>query len=172
MRLDSRTGLRGLWIDADTGARIPFVVWGDTETGEYEAWRATPDGRALAEPKQKIKGRARLRFVPAAPTCKREVPPSLCGGTPVPDRTPRGGGSRLSPLAVQECEVRACHRPAAWVVQDWRQVEPERGGDGCFYDRAVLLVRHYFCDWHYRPPVETSRRGVENEIDVQVARPQ
>jgi hypothetical protein len=51
-------------------------------------------------------------------------------------------------------------------------VEPEQGEDGRLYDCGVLLRRHVYCNRCYRNPTEISLRGVESEVDIQVARPQ
>lgn len=55
---------RGTLVNADTLERIPFAYWADTESGEWKAWAATPDGRHQLLPRRSIQGRCRLVFVP------------------------------------------------------------------------------------------------------------
>lgn len=48
MRIDSRSKdkPRGVVVD-ENGKRIPFVIWCDFDTGDFEAYKSTPDGRYL-----------------------------------------------------------------------------------------------------------------------------
>ena len=48
MIVHHKSGCKGVLVDRGTGRRIPFATWFDAETGEYEAIRATPDGRHYA----------------------------------------------------------------------------------------------------------------------------
>jgi len=69
MILDSKSGIRGVLVDESTGQRIAFARKANLETGEWEAWQATPDGKEIwhdADGKPVLlKGRCRLKFIPA-----------------------------------------------------------------------------------------------------------
>lgn len=186
MRLDSRSGLRGLLINRDTRQPIRWVRWAeipeDPEApGEFEAFLTEPQAyRARGLPLSDIlyRGRARLRFIPAAPrfgprpTSARELYESL-------DDARRSLVRRLEPPAVlipgvvpiHECEVATCHQPAWWLVSDEREIEPQRDAEGREHERAVTVAAHYFCDRHFRLPTVVSRRGVESEVETET-RPQ
>ncbi len=76
MKLDSRQGARGILVDDATGCRIPFAIWADFETGYYEAFRATPDGKEKANPLQRYRGRAeKLKLLPLPPMDTKPVDP-------------------------------------------------------------------------------------------------
>jgi|SRR6516165_733170 len=169
MILDARSGLRGRFLNLDTQEWVRFVRWYDDETGEYEAFALAEDGRQMANPPRILRCRARLRFFPDA---GRVSPPSWGGPPARLCSRGRGRGTPLPPLNFEECEVRGCHQKARWAVNDWQQVEPEQGEDGRLYDCGVLLRRHVYCNRCYRNPTEISLRGVESEVDIQVARPQ
>ena len=170
MILDSNSGLRGKVIDETTGLRIPFVIWCNTETGEYEALEATPDGSRPVRPNKRYRGQAKLRFVPdevltaiAAVTPKAECPPVPPEVLEKARRIPVG--------SLDLCEEPGCYRRATWKTGDEQQIEPETGADGQKYERGVIIEKHFYCDRHYRLPVSSSVRGVESEIEV-AARPQ
>ena len=74
-KLDSKGGLRGILVNAQTMQRIPFARWANLETGEYEAFYAGPDGKAFLDSlglplypddqgkPRTVRGRAQLRFI-------------------------------------------------------------------------------------------------------------
>lgn len=43
MILDARSGLRGIFVRLDNNQPVRWVVWYDTETTEFEAYRTDPD---------------------------------------------------------------------------------------------------------------------------------
>ena len=166
MILDAKSGLRGILVNAETGQRIPFARWANTETGEWEALAATPDGKSILQPKRIVRGKCRLRFVPSA---------GFVAPRPtVPEDPPLAAGETKRVLAIpgRECEERFCHREAVWLTGDEEELEPQIGTDGRGYERGRVVRIHRYCNEHYRPPVHTSRRGVESEIEITTARPQ
>lgn len=162
MRLDAKSGLRGVLVNGDTGQPIRFARWADLDTGAYEAFAVGPDGQ-MAWPPRVVRGQARLTFIPAA-----SAKPSACSATPPLSPTK---AIRVLALPDRECEERGCHRLADWRVGHEQLVEPEIGPDGKAYERGVITAVHYYCSWHYRAPLSTSQRGVESEVPVRV-RPQ
>ncbi len=182
MRLDSRSGLRGLLMNRDTGERIRFVRWAEIpddpeQPGEFEAFRCEPEAyKALGLPLTDIiyRGKARLRFIPAAP----RIP-----GKPTSERDLAGSldeaRARLQckPLLIdpnnpRECDEPKCHRLALWIVSDEQEIEPQADGKGALGERAVMLGGRFYCNYHYRQPTFTSVRGVTNEVPIEEARPQ
>jgi hypothetical protein len=180
MRLDAKSGVRGLLVNVETGALIRFTLWAEIpddprQPGEYEAWRWPPDEcrRRYAAGEQReslvVRGRCRLRFVPAAPLFapRPSAREDLAGSL---DEARRRVDRRLLVLGT-ECSEPLCHRPATWAVS-WEQlIEPERDADGNLHERAVCVRRVAYCEAHYRPPRQRSLRGVESEVPV-LARPQ
>lgn len=85
MRVHADSGAAGILVDLGTGRRIPFAVWFDTETGDYEAHEATADGRSMlaaedcVTPLGTFRGRAvgQLKLVPMENA-------KLLGATPTP----------------------------------------------------------------------------------------
>lgn len=183
MRLSAQDGLRGRFRRADNKQPLRFVRWYETETGEWEAFRCDPDiAKARGIPLRSIlyRGRSRLEFIQAAPLASK---PSGRAASATPLDEIRAAILKGGELHVQaivwlpgekppECEGAKCHRRAEWSVAVEQIVEPERGSDGRFYERAVLIDAHNFCSWCYRPPRQISQRGVETELDNIVARPQ
>lgn len=182
MRLDSRSGLRGLVIDLDTGRPVSLlVIWADIpedprQQGEYEAWRRDPDlarrnGATVPELLAlKYRGRARMQFVPAAPVFRpraseaRDLTGSLAEARSRVDQ-------RLLVLA-EECAEPRCHKLAEYRVC-WEQlIEPHTDADGRKHERAVVTRVLSWCSAHYRQPVRTNLRGVQSEVPVEVGRPQ
>ena len=110
MRLDSRTGIRGLVFDLDTGQPIRWVRWADTETGEYEAFRSDPAAaKRLGTPLARLvyRGRARLKFVPTHPAAKETAPGS--GRATTPQTTARPGkAERCLVLSNRPCRHYGC----------------------------------------------------------------
>lgn len=167
MILDSRTmpDLRGIVVNEETGQRIPFVRWCDTDTGDWEAWAATPDGRQKLRPPHLVRGRCRLRFVPLAPRAapKRTPPPRPGQARP---------GQRLVVLPGVRCERPGCQRLAEWQTADEQELEPEILPDGSRAERAKMVRTHRWCSWCYQWPLFTSLRGVVREVTSIKARPQ
>jgi hypothetical protein len=176
MRIDSHSGLRGVVVRKDTGAPLRWVIWADTDTGEYERFRMDPEALAangldLARFKERGRIPAGLRFVPDPELMSRAAarPPaqSLLPPTAPPPPKPRRQGVPLlilPGLPPPECEEPMCHAPAVWGVLDGQEEEPAVAGDGKTYARASAVRRRVYCDKHYRYPTMTSRRGVTREI--------
>jgi len=173
MRLDSHSGMRGMLVNADTNQPIRWAIWADTDTGEYEAFRADPEiaerlGVALAS--LRYRGRARLRFIPARvqptpkPTDQRDASESMREAKLL----------WAKPIIVvpgQECDERYCHALAEWRTAMERVIEPIVGDDGKTYKRSIVTEVKNWCPKHYRYPQRVSLRGVESETVV-TARPQ
>ena len=183
MRIDSRSGLRGMLINADTGEPIRWAKWADTDTGEYEAFSRDPaevEQLGLPLAAYLYYGRASLRFV-AAPAVATLLPPAHRVGagefSPHAKEEIRrryrevGEARRILATAGVECECPGCHRLATWKTGDVVECEPILGDDGKPYRQSITIRGHCYCDRHYRPPVATSLRGVEAEVAVG-ARPQ
>ncbi len=179
MRLDSRSGLRGLLMNRDTGERIRFVRWAEIpddpeQPGEFEAFRCEPEAyKALGFPLTDIiyRGKARLRFIPVAP----RIP-----GKPTSERDLAGSldearKSLVNPKLLipgEECEYPGCHRLSEWRVSDEQEIEPQADAEGNLGERAITLRVRCYCSKHYRLPTFTSRRDVTNEVPIEEARPQ
>ena len=186
--IDARDPARpaGVLVDAGRGrpirwARRAVIPDDPREPGEWEAWRYPPaecKARfAAGEPEEAlvVRGRCRLRFVESAgflgkPSDRRDLLGSL------EDARRHFGTARpvivIPGLAVPECIVPGCRRPAAWSVSDEQEIEPEVGADGRKYERAVCTLVRCYCSRHYQPPRFTSLRGVQSEVPEEVARPQ
>ncbi len=175
MRLDAKSGLRGEWIDRKTGQRIRWVIWGDVETGEYEAYRIEPkQAKERGIPLQAIRyqGLTQLQFIPLTVQVPPRVRPRAGGlGAESSSEPVRRGFLNPLDLFIPECEEPLCHRRASWWTADEQELEPA-SADGRLYEVAKTVTRHYWCDWHYRWPVLTSLRGVEREVTETRARPQ
>jgi hypothetical protein len=175
MRLDAKAGVRGLFWNVATGQLIRYVIWADLpddpeQEAEFEAFREEPQAalaRGVPLSAIRYRGRARLRFVPAAPvwkpkpTAARDLTGSLVEA--------RRQFVRPKLLIVgEECSEPLCHALASWSVGWERLIEPEIGPDGRAYERAVTIQAFGYCDKHYRNPVQVSQRGVESEVPVEV----
>jgi hypothetical protein len=171
VRIDAKSGLRGVLVEADTGRRIPFARKADLDTGEWEAWAATPDGKSVALPRRLLRGRCRLRFVASDAVVippKASDPRDLAGSL---EEARRRYAKPILALPGRGCEEPRCHRLAEWETAHERLIEPEAGADGHAYERAVTVEVHRWCSWHYRPPRVVNLRGIESEVQV-TARPQ
>lgn len=181
MRLDSRSGLRGLVLNVDTGKPILFVIWCDIpedrqQPGTYEAWRRDPDearrnGATVPELLAlKYTGKARLHFIPAAPIFGRKSSDPRDQVATLAEAR-RRVDTRLLVLA-EECDEPRCHKLAEYRVC-WEQlIEPYQDHEGRRHERAVVTRVLSWCPAHYRPPQRTNLRGVESEVPVEVGRPQ
>jgi hypothetical protein len=173
MRLDSHSGLRGVLVNADTARPIRWAIWADTDTGEYEAFRADPQiaerlGIDLAS--IRYRGQARLRFIPARvsprlkPTDARDAADSMREAKLL-------WAKPIIMLPGQECDERYCHALASWQTAMERVIEPIVGADGQAYKRSIVTEIRNWCPKHYRWPQRVSLRGVESETEV-TTRPQ
>ena len=174
MRLDSRSGLRGILRNRDTEQIIRFVRWAvipddPEQPGEFEAFRSEPEAwKALGFPLSEIlyRGTARLQFIPAAPrygvrpSSQRDLDESLT----------EARARLVEPKLLvpgEECMEPDCHRLACWKVSDEVEIEPQRDEDGNLYERAVTTRVRIYCHRHFRLPTCTNTRGVQSEIDVE-----
>ncbi len=153
MRFDSRDPAcpRGLFLDVATGRPVRWVVWADlpddaSQEAEYEAFLEEPTAavaRGIPLEAIRYRGRARLRFVRAAPVfgVKPTSPRDLAGSL---DEARARVDKRLLVLG-EECSEPRCHRMARWSVS-WEQIiEPERDAEGKLHERAVCVRRLAFC---------------------------
>ena len=185
MILNAKSGIRGELKNADTGRVIRWVRWANIETGEYEAFRISPDvARARHIPLHGLiyRGHCRLVFTPAQVLDSRRPLGRVAPSTPLDEirrEVLKGGEVQVPPaqlltlpgMPLVECDEPLCHRPAVYAVAIEQIVEPERGRDGRLYERAVTIGSAVFCWRHYRSPRQFSLRGVETEVEVSV-RPQ
>jgi hypothetical protein len=186
MRLDCRDPAcpRGLFIDLATGRPLRWVVWVDLQDdprleSEFEAFREEPNAalaRGILPAALRYRGKARLRFVRAAPVFgpKPSDPRDLVGSLEEARRRfVRARPVLIIPgLKVPECDERFCHRPAYWAVSDEQEVMPEVDAQGRKCERAVTVRPRFYCDRHYRPPTFVNLRGVQSEVKIEEARPQ
>lgn len=173
MILDARSGVRGTLWNADTGQPIHKARWANLNTGDWEALATLPDGQVI-QPVRLIRGRCRLRFVPAGTvaastaTAPAEVTMPVY---PLESLPGQRAGTPIVAILGQECECRGCHRLATWRTADEEELEPAVGPEGALAERARVVRYHLWCDWHYQPPLFTSLRGVLKETHPR-ARPQ
>jgi len=173
-------------MNLDTGKPIRWVRWADIpesveQQGEFEAFRCNPEewqGKGLPLSEIIYRGKCRMRFVPAAPkigskpTTPRELFDSLDDARkrlvvfvePPPILIP-------GLVQIHECEVRACHKPAYFQVSDEQEIEPQVDENGREYERAIMLMPHWFCARHFRLPTIVSRRGVQSEVKIEEGEP-
>jgi hypothetical protein len=179
MRLDSKSGVRGMLINAETGQPIRWVRWADVpdhpeQQGDFEAFTINPDdakARGIPLADTVYRGRCRMRFVPAAPRF---------ASTPTSQRDLNGSLEDARRRLVQpkllvpgeECDEPGCHRLSAFRVSDEVEIEPQRDAEGRQLERAVATRIRSYCDKHYRLPTFTSTRGVQSEVEIEEARPQ
>jgi hypothetical protein len=180
MRLDSRSGVRGLLMNLDTGKPIRWVRWADVpesteQQGEFEAFRCNPEqAKAQGIPLSEIiyRGKCRMRFVPAAPRIpgKPSNQRDLSGS--LDDARKRLVEPKLL-IPGEECEYPGCHNLSAFRCSEEVEIEPEVDAEGKAYERAVTVRVRCYCSnpKHYRNPVFTSIRGVQSEVAVEEGRP-
>lgn len=180
MRFDSRDRScpRGLFLDLATGKPIRWLIWVEManspeQESVFEAFREEPNAavaRGVLLDAIRYRGKARLRFLPAAP---------VFGVKPTPARDLMGSlaearsrvDQRLLVLG-KECAEPRCHKLARWQVSFEQLIEPERDAEGKLHERAVCVRRLAFCENHYRAPRVISIRGVESEVEITEGRPQ
>lgn len=171
MIIDAKSGIRGVLVDATTGRRIPFARYANLETGEWEAFQATLDGKLIAKPLNLLKGKCPLRFVESyAPKVKPVSVADRQAAVEEMEEVRRTTEQRLL-LPGDYCEAKGCHRLAEWHVSWHKLLTPVVGPHGMPQERLALLSVHDYCSRHYRLPRETSLRGIEQELQVAV-RPQ
>lgn len=173
MILDAHSGLRGVFVDDASGRPVRWVVWYDTETTEYEAFRCDPEVAAKlgVEPiALRYRGKARLRFIPATPA-KRPSPTDPRDAAGSMQEAKRLWSKPLLLLPGRECDEPHCHQLAGWRTAVERVIEPVVGVDGVAYKRSIVLEIKNWCAKHYRWPQRISARGVESETLV-ACRPQ
>jgi hypothetical protein len=166
----------------DTGERLRWVRWFDPDTGEACAFKRDPDspwGRAMLAadvPADAISVviRAPLRF-----TERTVARPGVLGGKPemLPEELTRRSVSyeqyrQARGVDAEECEERACHRPATYLVRHLQDAPPLFLPDGTPYRQTVTVEIHKYCARHYRCPTRFSEHGVESEIEILHSRPQ
>lgn len=170
MIIDIKTtpNLRGVLLDAATRQRIPFACWANLDTGEYVAFKATPDGKDQLWPPEKYSGRAqRLEFVgDVAPPIRAQVTSAVDPAAALKEVAEyRQRISQKDLVPGEECEERGCHALSEFLVADVRSLQPVRLGSHV-YERRVIVRQHAYCQKHYRRPVGVSPRGVEGELSV------
>src|SRR5579885_3284833 len=119
MILDSKSGLRGMLVNRDTGQPIRYARWADTETGCYEAFRINPEearARGINPATLLYRGRARLEFIPAQPLDSKPTG-RIAPSTPLAEIRPEVlKGRTVTPILVipgmrpPECDEPLCHR--------------------------------------------------------------
>lgn len=180
--LDSRDPAcpRGLFIDVATRRPLRWPVWVDLQDNpalesDFCAFREEPNAAlARGTPLETIRyrGKARLRFIRAAPVFGRKPsdPRDLAGSL---DEARRRFVEPKLLIPGEECEYPGCHRLSAYRVSDEQEIEPERDAQGRLCERAVVTRVRCYCPWHYQLPRFKSVRGVESEVPIQEgARPQ
>ena len=179
MRFDSKSGLRGMFIDRDTNRPVRWIVWAEIpddpeQMADYEAFRSNPEewkARGFPLSEIRYKGRCRLRFIPSAPrygvrpTSQKDLQGSL-------DEARKRLVEPKLLIPGEECEERGCHALSEYRVS-WEQIiEPALDEAGNLCERAVMTQVHCYCSKHYRLPRMVSQRGVESEVEVEEGRPQ
>jgi hypothetical protein len=160
-------------FNRDTGQPIRWARWAEVpadpnEPGEYEAFLIDPaHARAMGIPLEVVlhHGRARLRFVAAAPRTHTPDPGESLA------EARRRLGIALPPMIGVECDEPGCHALARWSVADVQEISPAVTADGQAEERHVLTGRRRYCHRHYQGPTITNLRGVTREPEV-TARPQ
>jgi hypothetical protein len=181
MRLDSRDPAcpRGVFLDVATGRPLRWAIWVDLAEdprleSEFEAFREEPNAalkRGILPGTLRYRGRARLRFIPAAPVWrpKPSSPRDLAGSL---DEARRRFVVPKLLIPGEECEEPGCHGLSEYRVSDEQEIEPEVDATGRKCERAVALRVRCYCSRHYRQPTFKSVRGVEQEVEITEARPQ
>ena len=178
MRLDSRSGARGMLMNLDSGKPIRWVRWADVpetteQEGDYEAFHMNPEqAKQQGIPLSEIiyRGRCRMRFIPAAPAFR---------STPTSQRDLSGSLEEARKRLVEpkllvpgeECDEPKCHRLSEYRVSDEVEIEPERDSEGRLFERAVTTRVRCYCGAHYRLPRFVNTRGVEREVETEEGRP-
>lgn len=159
----------------DTGEHLRWVRWFDPDMGVACCFRIDPRIAEAAElDPDKVSNiiRAPLRFTESRlarwqPKENNEaIPEELTRRRVTYERTVMEFG--------KVCQYPGCHRLACWAVSDLQDCPRTTGPDGKEYARSITIGVSMFCERsdHYRAPVRTSERGVQSQIEVEVARPQ
>jgi hypothetical protein len=167
--LDSRKGVSGVLINAQTNERIPFARWASipddpNAEGEFEALAVDQFGNKMV-PARVYRGRCRLRFIPkAAPDLPRKIPVNTGTAlTRLPPSSPAVQPQRRAVpvlmLRNRPCQHYACLRMAEWQVSEEVELAPITGTDGRLYDTAKHVRTWYYCSWHYKAPKLFDARG-------------
>lgn len=156
--IDSRSGLRGVLVNADTNSPIRWGRWArlplsngvpdPTLVGSYSAFRCEPKAaKAMGLSLRDLvyEAAARLKWV----TGKILRPPT----EPLPVQLPGGRQryTRIVPLHDRGCEHYACHRAAEWLVCDETALPPLVAG-GKQFEQAVTRDVRWWCSRHYQVP--------------------
>ncbi len=177
MILRASSGLRGIWVDMDTGKPIPKMLWGDPETGEFSALVVDGNGDTirLQDGSEKFYiAKGRIKFVPRANARPLSLQPVRCLVTGNPIGTENRQCSCLVckktpaikqrfkqlqlPLFSDRCEEKGCQRFATWMVSDEIALPPFVKGHRKF-ERGKIVGRRYYCDRHFQPPRLLDAKG-------------
>jgi hypothetical protein len=173
-------GTRGALFRTDTNQKIPFARYADTDTGEWQAWASTPDGE-MENPPRLLKGKCPIKFVVSyTPVIASEWKmPKIAKRKAVPTQSPKQAAAEIRTIARdygfteiiqipgQTCEYPGCRKLASWSTADERIIDPAPGG----FERAFATKVHRYCSdpRHWRPPIRTSIRGVQSEVEVETS---
>jgi hypothetical protein len=156
--------VRGVVLNLDTNEPVRLVRWIDFDTGDFEAFRAGPDGQILRVNGKPVsyRSQARLKFIPSGNAY--EPPPAPPEPLPVstptlPSKRGRRNARRLPvPLFDFLCDHPGCDRVAAWLTSDEEALPPQVEGSRRF-SRARTVAVHAWCSFHYQPPRLLDAKG-------------
>jgi hypothetical protein len=159
----AQPGLHGVLVKAATGERIAFARYANLDTGQWQAWAATPDGRLMALPARLVGGTCPLRFVESyAPPVQTSALPDGAGdrqqGQALQQRF-RRITERIVLIRGLSCEQPGCGRDAAYRVADEMLLPAEAGAQGQQFERAMTVHSHRYCERHYRQPRQLAPNG-------------
>lgn len=176
MLLTAKSGIRGRWINLNTGKILRKVIWGNLSTGEFEAYRIDGNGEICRDEFGKplsYKGKVRLHFTATANLGKKSVVAPTEPQKPITRlRTKRRIIRKLQvPLFNVFCDE--CSRLAAWLVSDEVDLPPVIHA-GRRYMQARTVGIRYYCSWCYKPPRLLDSKGeiIKEFSDAGGIRPQ